>query len=92
MKTFLLAGFAAGALILAGPPALAADAAHGQQLFRAQCGVCHQAGGPARIRAPAAKPARRKVFMLPRLEIESSRKAAGAAGPDQRHSTLLRRR
>lgn len=44
MKTFLLAGFAAGALILAGPPALAADAAHGQQLFRAQCGVCHQAG------------------------------------------------
>lgn len=44
MKIFLLAGFAAGALILAGAPALAADAAHGQQLFRAQCGVCHQAG------------------------------------------------
>jgi cytochrome c2 len=44
MKTFLLAGFAAGALILAGAPAMAADPAHGQQLFRAQCGICHQAG------------------------------------------------
>jgi cytochrome c len=44
MKTFLLPGFAAGALIFAGAPAMAADAAHGQQLFRAQCGVCHQAG------------------------------------------------
>jgi cytochrome c len=44
MKTFLLAGLAAGALITTGPSALAADASHGQQLFRAQCGVCHQGG------------------------------------------------
>lgn len=44
MKTFLLAGLAAGALIATGSSALAADAAHGQELFRAQCGVCHQAG------------------------------------------------
>ena len=44
MKTFLLAGLSAGALIALGSSALAADASHGQQLFRAQCGVCHQAG------------------------------------------------
>jgi cytochrome c2 len=44
MKTFLLAGLAAGALTTLGSTALAADAAHGQQLFRQQCGVCHLAG------------------------------------------------
>ena len=44
MKTFLLAGLAAGALIALGLPAMAADPAHGQQLFRAECGVCHQGG------------------------------------------------
>jgi cytochrome c2 len=44
MKTFLLAGLAAGALTTLGSTALAADAAHGQQLFRQQCGICHQAG------------------------------------------------
>lgn len=44
MKTFLLAGLAAGALTTLGPTARAADAAHGQQLFRQQCGICHQAG------------------------------------------------
>jgi cytochrome c len=44
MKTYILAGLAAGALIVVSSPALAADAAHGQELFRAQCGVCHQAG------------------------------------------------
>ncbi len=44
MKPFLLAGLTAGALIALGSSALAADAAHGQQLFRAQCGVCHQGG------------------------------------------------
>jgi cytochrome c len=44
MKTFLLAGATAGALIGLGPSALAADASHGQQLFRTQCGVCHQGG------------------------------------------------
>ncbi len=44
MKTFLLAGLAAGALITLGSSALAADASHGQQLFRDQCGVCHAAG------------------------------------------------
>ena len=48
MKTFLLAGLlaglTAGALIATGSSALAADAAHGQELFRGQCGVCHQGG------------------------------------------------
>ncbi len=44
MKTFLLAGLAAGALATLGSSALAADAAHGQQMFRQQCGICHQAG------------------------------------------------
>ena len=44
MKPFLLAGLTAGALIALGSSALAADTAHGQQLFRAQCGVCHQGG------------------------------------------------
>jgi mono/diheme cytochrome c family protein len=44
MKTFLLAGLTAGALIALGSPAMAADPAHGQQLFRAECGVCHQGG------------------------------------------------
>jgi cytochrome c2 len=44
MKTFLLAGLAASALSVLGSSALAADAAHGQQLFRTQCGVCHQGG------------------------------------------------
>ena len=44
MKTFLLAGLAAGALTTLGSTALAADAAHGEQLFRQQCGICHLAG------------------------------------------------
>jgi len=45
MKTFLLAGLAAGALIALGSTtALAADASHGKELFRAQCGVCHLGG------------------------------------------------
>ena len=44
MKTFLLAGLTAGALITLGASAQAADAAHGQQLFRTQCGVCHIGG------------------------------------------------
>jgi cytochrome c len=37
---------AAGLLALAAlaNPSLAADASHGQMLFRTQCGVCHQAG------------------------------------------------
>jgi cytochrome c2 len=44
MKTILLAGLAAGALTALGSSALAADTSHGQQLFRTQCGVCHQGG------------------------------------------------
>jgi cytochrome c2 len=44
MKPFLLAGLAAGALVLAATSASAADAAHGQELFRGQCGFCHQGG------------------------------------------------
>ena len=44
MKTLLLAGLAAGALTVLGTSAQAADASHGQQLFRDQCGVCHSAG------------------------------------------------
>lgn len=40
MKTLFL-GAGAAALALS-TSALAADASHGQQLFRAQCGVCHQ--------------------------------------------------
>ena len=42
MKTFLLAGLAAGALTTLASSALAADASHGKELFRVQCGVCHQ--------------------------------------------------
>ncbi|HEY4031974.1 MAG TPA: c-type cytochrome [Caulobacteraceae bacterium] len=44
MKTLLLAGLFAGALMAPGASALAADAGHGQQLFREQCGVCHEGG------------------------------------------------
>jgi cytochrome c2 len=44
MKTFLLAGVTGAALFALGTSALAADPSHGQQLFRAQCGVCHQGG------------------------------------------------
>jgi cytochrome c len=44
MKTLLLAGLAAGALTVLATSAVAADAAHGQQIFRTQCGICHQAG------------------------------------------------
>jgi cytochrome c2 len=49
MKTFLLAALTGGALtalcsLTLGSSALAADASHGQQLFRQQCGICHQAG------------------------------------------------
>ena len=44
MKTLILVGLSAGALLVLSTPALAGDAAHGQQLFRAQCGVCHQGG------------------------------------------------
>jgi cytochrome c2 len=44
MKTLFLAGLYAGALLALSTPALAADAAHGQTLFRSQCGVCHQGG------------------------------------------------
>lgn len=45
MKTLFIAGLTSGALIaLDCSPALAADVSHGQQLYRAQCGVCHQGG------------------------------------------------
>jgi cytochrome c len=45
MKTLLLAGLTVGALVALGSSsALAADTAHGQQLFRDQCGVCHIGG------------------------------------------------
>jgi cytochrome c len=44
MKTFILAGVCAGALIAIAAPAFAADAAHGAEIFRSQCGVCHIAG------------------------------------------------
>lgn len=44
MKTFLLAGLGLGALAFVSTSASAADVAHGQELFRAQCGVCHQGG------------------------------------------------
>lgn len=44
MKLFLLAGLAAGALVLAATSASAADPAHGQELFRGQCGFCHLGG------------------------------------------------
>ncbi len=44
MKTLLLAGAGLCALLALSSPAMAGDAAHGQQLFRVQCGVCHMAG------------------------------------------------
>jgi cytochrome c2 len=44
MKTLFLAGLSAGGLLALSTPVLAADSSHGQQLFRAQCGVCHQGG------------------------------------------------
>jgi cytochrome c2 len=45
MKTFVSTG-ALGALLVLSAPAMsmAADADHGQTLFRQQCGVCHMAG------------------------------------------------
>jgi cytochrome c len=44
MKTLILSGAALGALLALSTPAAAADAAHGKDLFRAQCGTCHAAG------------------------------------------------
>ena len=44
MKTLFLAAAAAGALLTLASPTLAADASHGQALFRSQCGVCHMGG------------------------------------------------
>jgi cytochrome c len=43
MKTLILTA-AAGALFALSTQAVAADAAHGRDLFRDQCGVCHAAG------------------------------------------------
>lgn len=43
MKTLILSGAALGALLALSTPAAAADAAHGKDLFRAQCGACHTA-------------------------------------------------
>ncbi len=44
MKTFALTLLAAGAALALAQPSMAADAAHGQGIFREQCGVCHAAG------------------------------------------------
>lgn len=44
MKTLFLAGLSAGVLLALSTSAFAGDAAHGQQIFRSQCGVCHQGG------------------------------------------------
>ncbi|MDB5458529.1 MAG: cytochrome [Caulobacteraceae bacterium] len=44
MKTLISAAAAAGALLALASPSMAADASHGQMLFKTQCGVCHQAG------------------------------------------------
>ena len=43
MKTLILSGAALAALLALSTPASAADAAHGKDLFRAQCGTCHVA-------------------------------------------------
>jgi cytochrome c len=43
MKTLILAGAGLLALLAVADSALAADASHGQTLFRTQCGVCHMA-------------------------------------------------
>lgn len=45
MSVRRLAGLAGAAFLLASPafPALAADAAHGAQVFKGTCGVCHLA-------------------------------------------------
>jgi cytochrome c len=44
MKTLISAAAVAGALLTLASPVMAADASHGQMLFKTQCGVCHQAG------------------------------------------------
>lgn len=46
MKSFVLASAAFGALTVLSLPSTsaAADPAHGRDLFKAQCGVCHVAG------------------------------------------------
>ena len=44
MNTLALTLLAAGAALALAQPSMAADAAHGQTLFRSQCGVCHMAG------------------------------------------------
>jgi cytochrome c2 len=44
MKTLILSGAALGALLALSTPASAADAAHGKDVFRGQCGACHTAG------------------------------------------------
>ena len=44
MKTYLLAGQAAGAQVHSATAASAAPATHGQEQFRAQCGCCHIGG------------------------------------------------
>jgi cytochrome c len=46
MKTFVMTAAALGALLTFSAPSIsmAADADHGQTLFRQQCGVCHTAG------------------------------------------------
>lgn len=44
MKTVFLSAVAAGALMTLASPVLAADPGHGQEVFRAQCGLCHKAG------------------------------------------------
>ena len=44
MKIVFLSAVAAGALMTLASPALAADPGHGQEVFRAQCGLCHKGG------------------------------------------------
>jgi cytochrome c2 len=44
MKTLILAGAGFAAALTFAAPAFAADASHGQAVFREQCGVCHAAG------------------------------------------------
>ena len=45
MKRFLWTGAAIGVLVMTLPSiSIAADAAHGKDLFKIQCGICHKAG------------------------------------------------
>jgi len=74
------------AALLAASPALAADAAHGKQLFTQKCSICHSAakGAHAVVGPPLWGVVGRKAASVPGFKYSAAMQAIGYAWTDEK--------